>query len=146
MKPIELILHPTDFSDNSDAAIPWVVEFAKRFGARVMLLHEIDMTPYAVSYEIEMPTESMRETMHRSAERQIAALAERLRAEGVASIQTRVEVGHGSTAICKCAREHGVDLIIMSTHGRTGLKHILIGSTAERVVQHAPRLVLTVRT
>jgi universal stress protein A len=64
---------------------------------------------------------------------------------GKAVRKTCVLTGHPATAICQYAAEHNCDAIVMATHGRTGLRHMLIGSTAEQVVRHAPCPVLTLR-
>ncbi len=67
------------------------------------------------------------------------------KSEGDEKITSSVTTGHPSSVICKYAADHRCDLIIMATHGRTGLSHMLLGSTAEQVVRHAPCPVLTVR-
>jgi nucleotide-binding universal stress UspA family protein len=65
--------------------------------------------------------------------------------EGKHETRTAVLFGHPATEICRYAAEHGCDLIVLATHGRTGLKHMLLGSTTEQVVRHAPCPVLTLR-
>jgi nucleotide-binding universal stress UspA family protein len=121
---IEKILLATDFSRPSDAAAQVAAEHARRFGARVHVLH--------VVWPGADPTPDPR----------LAQLAQELR--GAGEVVTAVESGVPAAEIVRYATRHGIDLIVLGTHGRTGVTRTLIGSVAERVVRTAPCPVLTV--
>lgn len=144
MIDIRWILYPTDFSDYSRHAIPYVEEMAKKFGAKALLLHVINLPDFAIQYQIPIDEDSARKTMQESAEAQLAAIAEELKGAGVQS-ESRIVVGTPSVEIVKTARDRAVDLVILPTHGLGAIKHMIMGSTAERVVQHAPCPVLILR-
>jgi universal stress protein A len=77
--------------------------------------------------------------------RRLREIAASLQHQEKHETRTAVVLGHPATEICKYAAEHDCDLIVLATHGRTGLKHMLLGSTTEQVVRHAPCPVLTLR-
>ena len=142
---IRKILAPTDFSELSLGAHRHVQEFARRFGAEVHILNvlepivlpgEAGMTPISSSSFDAEREESALERLH-----QIASSEEY---EGI-QVETWIASGRASSAINSWAVQHGADLIVIATHGRTGLGHLIFGSTAERVVREAPCPVLTVR-
>jgi nucleotide-binding universal stress UspA family protein len=142
------ILVPTDFSATSDAALEYARTVAERFGATLHLLHVVE-DPFAhrgFSGEmyIEEPFADLRTTLMQEAEGQLAS---RLLPDDRSRFRATAEavVGHGLRTITAYAAERGIDLIVMGTHGRTGLAHALMGSVAERVVRTAPCPVLTVR-
>jgi nucleotide-binding universal stress UspA family protein len=141
------ILVPVDFSAHSDKAIRYATTLANRFGARVSLIHVVE-DPYltgAGQSEIFIPNipELLNELLT-AAQTQLAALKKDLAAHGFV-VETKVITGRPSQAIVEHAAAGHFDLIVMGTHGRTGLSHALLGSVAERVVQKAPCGVLTVR-
>lgn len=144
MIDIRWILYPTDFSDYSRHAIPYVEEMAKRFGAKALLLHVITLPDFAVQYQIPIDEDSARKTMQKSSEVQLAEIAAQLKEAGVES-EIRIVVGTPSVEIVKAARDRAVDLVIIPTHGLGAIKHMIMGSTAERVVQHAPCPLLILR-
>jgi nucleotide-binding universal stress UspA family protein len=143
---VKHILVPTDFSANSDEALEYAIRLAEPFGAAVQLLHVLH-DPFvteglaAEAYIAEAPT--MRTAMLRNA---LDRLAHRttLSRSGV-TITSEVLFGHGARTIAEFAAARDVDLIVMGTHGRTGVAHLLLGSVAERVVRIASCPVLTVR-
>jgi nucleotide-binding universal stress UspA family protein len=142
--PIQIrsILVPIDFSPESEKALAYAVPLAKLCGAKLTLLHVLEpvATPDFAAFPLAMDNDS-------------AVRACRIRLERVASdLKLRslaekflVRNGRSFNEITSAARTLKVDLIVISTHGRTGLKHVLMGSTAEKVVQHAPCPVLVVR-
>jgi nucleotide-binding universal stress UspA family protein len=135
------ILVPIDFSKVSINALRYAVPLAKQFGAKLTLLHVVEipnLDPQLAYVPIDT-TETRREILKRSAE-----LVRRVIPKGVFA-KTIVRSGVAFDAITSAARELKCDLIIITTHGYTGLKHIFIGSTAERVVRHASCPVLVVR-
>lgn len=137
------ILAPTDFSDCSQAVFDYCVQLVRDFDAELRLVHVINphAYPFGDKYAALDPAQLMRETEY-AAQKQMRSMA------AGAKVRHSVRVLHGSPAveICNAANED-VDLIVISTHGRTGLGHFLIGSVAEHVVRyaHCPVLVIPSR-
>lgn len=143
-KSIKRIVVATDFSDVSTEAVETAVAFARACGATLDLVHVATETAYPVPppmdvlrLPIDVPA-----VMSEAAAR-LSSEQERVRAEGVAC-ESSVLVGRADAEIVDHADKTGSDLIIVGTHGRSGLPHVLLGSVAERVVQHAHCPVLTV--
>lgn len=140
---IRNILLPIDFSKTCLAGIPYAVTFAKRFEAKITLLHVIEPPSYPDwGYaNLTLRDFKLAKIMHAKIE------ALRLVADpGGNSIEsTVVRLGEADLKITGTARECESDLILMPTHGRVGLGHLLLGSDAERVIRHAPCPVLTLR-
>ena len=145
MIALKRILVPTDFSEASEAAVKYARAFAEAFNASLEVLHVMeDPFIYAPTSEGYVPPPGLLEEMERtSRERLNAVLPEdvqrKLRAEVV------LKKGSPFVEIVRYAREHEVDLIVMGTHGRGPIAHMLLGSVAEKVVRKAPCPVLTVR-
>jgi universal stress protein A len=141
---IRHILAPTDFSDYSKKAISDAFELARTFGATLSLLHVLEPSPYLGEFTLPTMGEELLGDLERQAS---AALAQVLPEAQQAKIEVTRAVAIGSPAqkIVETAEAEHVDLIVMATHGRTGLSHLLIGSVAERVVRTAPCPVLTIR-
>jgi universal stress protein A len=145
MTAITRILVPTDFSETSDAALDYAYALACRLDASLHLLHVIDdpvadgLSPDACI--VEGP--ALRTALLENARDCLAHRA--ARDEPRVPVQTEVVFGHGSRTIAEYATDRSIDLIVMGTHGRTGVAHVLLGSVAERVVRTAPCPVLTVR-
>jgi universal stress protein A len=141
---LKLILVPTDFSEVSSAALRTAIRLAKTFHAALDILH-VDPDPTFV-----MPPPGdlltvplvMDSVLAASAER-LERAAEEVRRAGV-TCTTATEVGRTHVEIVDRARRLNVGLIVMGTHGRHGLSHVLLGSVAEKVVQQAPCSVLVV--
>jgi nucleotide-binding universal stress UspA family protein len=144
--PFELkqVLVPFDFSPCSRKALQYALAFAKHFQARLTLLHVIP-TNYFIGSEfgpIDFPLPE--KELRQGSERELAAVA--AREVGTATpVQTVVRQGQPVQEIVRFAGEAEIDLIILSTHGHTGLKHVLMGSVAENVVRYASCPVLVVR-
>ena len=133
------ILVTTDFSANSAVAVRPAIEIACRFEGKLVLVHALE----GGSEEAQVAAEELAE---------LAAMArEQLQEFGAKEIGTRapwtaeVVFGPAYLAITDAAQRHGADLIVVATHGRTGLVHLLLGSVAERVARIATCPVLTVR-
>jgi nucleotide-binding universal stress UspA family protein len=141
---IRHILAPTDFSDSSKKALSDAFELARTFGATLLLLHVLEPSPYLGEFTLPTMGEELLGDLERQAS---AALAQVLPEAQQAKIEvTRaVAIGSPSQKIVETAEAEHVDLIVMATHGRTGLSHLMIGSVAERVVRAAPCPVLTIR-
>lgn len=138
------ILVPVDFSDFSTKALKYALAFADQFGARITLLHVVEPVVYPENYMVVPSVLEMTDNLVASARPRLDELG-REQIGNRAPFDTIVRMGRAYAEIAAAARELGVDLIVIATHGYTGLKHVLLGSTAERVVRHAPCPVLTVR-
>jgi len=142
---LKRILVATDFSDASKAALVYGRELAHTFGARLDVLHVVpNLAKYyaAESYTATFP--EIEAGMEEAAQREIdRLLTDEDRHHGARAILRTLE--SAAAGITQHARDAGVDLIVMGTHGRGGVAHLLMGSVAERVVRTAPCPVLTVR-
>lgn len=145
---IRKILAPIDFSDYSLKTLDYVTDLAKTLGAELVLLHVVEPVYYASPADLYGPSANiamLMEEQRRMAQQHLDKLAERVREKGV-SARTVLASGTAHQTIVDVARKEKTDLIVMATHGRTGLSHVLLGSVAERVVRAATCPVLTVRT
>lgn len=144
---VKRILVPIDFSPDSLHALTYARTFAKRFGAELLILHVVDQTYLASAAELSAANPEFGKLLDeqwRSARAQTERLGADLQKHGQ-RFRTMTKRGTPSQVIVDTAKRSGVDLIVMATHGRTGLAHMLIGSVAERVVRSAHCAVLTVR-
>jgi nucleotide-binding universal stress UspA family protein len=139
------ILAPTDFSEYSKKAAASAVELAKTFGAKLTILHVIELPPYPVEgYVPPSLTATFLDELERQASQDLAQLVPDAESAGVV-VARRVTVGSPYRKIIDMAEDEQVDLIVMATAGRTGFSHLIVGSIAERVVRTAPCPVLTIR-
>ena len=141
---IKSILVPLDFSPPSKKALDYAVDLARQFKAKLTLLHVVEPvgTPgFAASFPLVMEDDELMAVARNELEQQVKAA--RLPRPMVEKILVRF--GRSFHEITEAARTRKVDLIVISTHGHTGLKHALLGSTTERVVRHASCPVLVVR-
>src|SRR5919199_1249689 len=146
MIDLRRILVPTDFSKHSANALTYAAAFAEKFGAELYLLYVAQdlavFFPDAVSAApppvppVEEITAAARESLQRL-----------VREQGLERLRVHTEACQGTpfAEIIRFAREKEIDLIVMGTHGRSGLAHVLLGSVTEKVVRKAPCPVLTVR-
>ena len=139
MIAIRRVLAPTDFSDNSLPAVRYAAEMAEKFAAELVLLHVVQdlalILPDAV-----MPTPVVNPDLDQLVSAAKDGLANLVRDQNLARLNPRIEVRIGPPAaeIVAAAGDLTCDLLCVSTHGRTGLAHLLLGSVAERIVRHAP--------
>ena len=142
------ILWPTDFSTLSLQGARYARAFRDAFGAELHVIHVITppLTPdLAVTLPSEVPVMfSEAELVQACRTRLAALLAEHF--DDAPGVTSDVFFGNPWPVICKYATDAAIDLVVVATHGRTGLRHVLIGSTAERIVQHAPCPVLVVKS
>jgi len=140
------ILVPIDFSPPSDAALEYARTIATRFGASLHLFH-VAQDPYQAFYSTEVFVPEIEGLRDEIAAASLKRLKERLRASDVTDLHATANVVIGTPAwsIVEYAGAHEIDLIVMGTHGRGGMSHLLMGSVAERVVRTAACPVLTVR-
>lgn len=144
---IRTILLPTDFSECGNFALSYAASLARTFKATIICLNVIEPIVPTVGYSgmtESMPIADITEQLEDSAERELPKLAE---CDDCAGLNVDEVVVHGDAAaeIVRVAKERGADLIVIASHGRTGLGRILFGSTAEAVVRHAHCPVLVVK-
>ena len=140
---IKRILVPIDFSRRSLKATPYALAVSRQFGADVHLLHVVDTTQYPPPSLLTLPLVPQAELNKRLMKR-LKAVALKYRTSGnISALEPCIGIAYEE--ICATARELQTDLIVISTHGHTGYKHMFLGSTAERVVQHSSCPVLVVR-
>lgn len=140
------ILHPTDFSASSQRSLATACELARKFGAEVHLLHVVQDVAAIAAYgvaEAYLPVE-WRNEVKAQAEKSLQEVPDAATGAGVRFVRAIAE-GSPYYEIIEYARQNAIDLIVMGTHGRTGVPHLLMGSVAEKVVREAPCAVLTVR-
>lgn len=140
-KQPQTILIPVDFSDSSLAVLDYAVPFVNKMGAKAVLLNVVEtpLVPLEL-YGLKPDFKTLVETSMKNLETIARAnFPER------DNFFVNVKKGHADEEIIKAVKEYNCDLIIMSTHGHRGFEHLLIGSTAERVVRTSPVPVLTVK-
>lgn len=141
---VQLILVPVDFSDHADAVVEWGAHLAKAHGSKVVLLHAYHLPVEFQQLEGAYLPPDFWANVKEEAEQSLGRYAERIRERGI-GVEALVREGYPATVIVDEAKSLPADLIVIGTHGLTGLKHMLLGSIAERVVQKAPCPVLTVK-
>jgi nucleotide-binding universal stress UspA family protein len=134
---ITRILVPTDFSRPSEQALAYARSLAQRFGASLHLLHVVNRPLLAEGLAAEAFIDESSDM--------VEVAQQRLRKQAPDAASANVVFGYAAKSIVQHASQLGVDLIVMGSHGRTGIAHILLGSVAEAVVRTAPCPVLTVR-
>ena len=144
MNPIRTLLLAVDFSDTSSAAVDVAVEFAKQFSATLHVVHAFDLpVPLVTPYEVAIPEAYLDQT-RKAAAQKLAAIVEKVAGQGV-TVESHLAEAPAAPAIVRAAEEVGADLVVMGTHGHTGIKHLLLGSVAERTLRLAPCSVLAVK-
>lgn len=146
MISLKRILFPTDLSENAKVAEAYACAFAEQFGAELHVLSVVqDMTilPPDPASSFVLPASNMDE-VRASVEKALVSIPDAAWAAGKSLVRA-VRTGTPFVEIIRYARENDIDLIVMGTHGFTGLVHALLGSVAEKVVRKAPCPVLTVR-
>ncbi|HZY86563.1 MAG TPA: universal stress protein [Gemmataceae bacterium] len=146
MIDLRRILVPTDFSKSSANALTYAAAFAEKFGAEILLLHVVQdlalFIPEAVL--VAPPPAPPVEQFAAAARAALGRVIADLRPPGL-TVRPEVVEGTPYEEIVRFARERDVDLIVIGTHGHTGLAHILLGGVTDKVVRRAPCPVLTVR-
>jgi universal stress protein A len=142
---IRLILAPTDFSEFSKQAVAYALVLAQTFRAKLLLLHVVELPAYPIEGLVPSTMgATLLEDLERQASLELAqALPETL--DPKVEVIRQVVVGIPYRTIVEVAAAENAGLIVMATHGRAGLSHLVMGSVAERVVRMAPCPVLTIR-
>ena len=144
---LKKILLPTDFSGCANYALPYAAAIARATKAQIICVHVVEPVTPAVGYTglaDPMPIADISEQLEDSAERQLPKLAEGEECTGL-NVEEVIVHGDAAAEIVRVATEQEVDLIVISSHGRTGFGRIIFGSTAESVVRHASCPVLVVK-
>ena len=146
MHALTSILLPTDFSDNSKEAATWAIEMAQRFDAAIDVVYVDQPLAVALPEGYVMPSaDALAERQGRLSD-SLAEIEQMIgRAAPGIKVRSHTREGAPFAEIVQAARDLGSRMIIMGTHGRTGISHALLGSVAEKVVRKAPCPVLTVR-
>jgi nucleotide-binding universal stress UspA family protein len=140
---VEHILCPVDFSDTSEFALTYAALLAKKLGARVTALHAFELSEGVFPDDAIPMRDNLMQRLGPDLDRRLSELAERC-GHGAPISTLRVE-GSAHQMIVEQAEALGADLIVMGTHGRSGLAHMLLGSVTERVLRTSSVPVLTVR-
>jgi universal stress protein A len=146
MEPdIKRVLVPIDFSDYSKSSLKYAVNFAMHFNAKLILIYVVEPVIYPPDFsmgQIAIPTAGLE--MDKRANEELDKLAAK-EIPGRVEVKKIVKTGKAFVEIIETAAEEDADIIIIATHGHTGVEHILFGSTAEKVIRKAPCPVLTLR-
>lgn len=141
---IKKILSPTDFSATASAALKQAEDLALATGAEIVLLHVLHEPVFAFAEGAGFAPPTLSETYDAAMKKKLDTEADQLRAQG-ARVSVKFARGTPHEAIVQTAELEHADLIVLGTHGRKGLSHLLLGSVAERVVRTSKRAVMTVR-
>ncbi|MBU6392141.1 MAG: universal stress protein [Planctomycetota bacterium] len=144
MISIKNILCPIDYSIFSERALTYAIEFAEKYQTKLYLIHVLDIRIYDINdpelYSVNIVE---KETIDKLRERLLRCVNEETK--GRISVEAIIVQGVPFSEIIKASKEYKIDLIVLGTHGRTGLSHAIMGSVAEKVVRKAPCPVLTIR-
>ena len=141
---VQHVLVPIDFSTTADRALEYAMALAHQFHARLTVLHVLHLSPLELGEMEPAMSATYLEEQETEAQHLLQASLERVQRAGLQGDSLLVQ-GTPTQTIVDTAGEQGVDLIIMGTHGRTGLAHVFLGSVAEHVVRQAPCPVLVTR-
>jgi nucleotide-binding universal stress UspA family protein len=148
MTEIKKIAFSTDFSENANQAFDLAFDLAKKYGARLVLLHVVPPLVFPSPTMEEFISEQanyqfIEQVIQRSAEQMESSYVQRM--GGYSNVQVRILSGHPASEILNFIEQEQMDLVVMGTHGFSGLAHFFLGSTAEKVVRRAGCSVLTVK-
>jgi nucleotide-binding universal stress UspA family protein len=144
LREFKKILVPTDYSEMSLSALDYALTFSSMFGAQIYLFHTLDTIPVLSLESMDLTTESVIYETEQNAKSDLHAFRVSRISEALDLVEV-VRKGVAEDQIVKFAMEEDIDLIIMATHGRSGIAHVLMGSVAEKVVQRSQVPVLTVK-
>lgn len=143
---IKNILVTTDTSVASYSAMEYAAWLAQKENAAVTLLYSVDNLPAVAYHTVDLTIDKFREEVLVFEKRRLEVFAARFRKNFESEMNIVLTEGNAAQEIVKYAKENKMDIVIMSTHGRTGIQHVVLGSVAERVVRTSPCPVLTVKS
>ena len=148
MFKIKNILLPTDLSTTSLTAVDYAIELAAQYKAKIHLLHVLEKTPPILAIRsLDLSQEKILKSFEEEGRKSLESAIKKIKkGNGEAiDIEPILKKGNDHEEIVKYSKEHKIDLIVIATHGRTGLIHTLLGSVAEKVIRYAkcPVLVIT---
>ncbi len=142
---LKKILVPQDFSEYSLHALKYAVTFAELFRSELIVLHIVEPIVYPADFSFgQVSIPAMEEEIRRHSEEQLTDLVAKEIPSGIKATPI-IRIGKPFIEIVEVAKSESTDLIVISSHGRTGMDHVLFGSTADKVVRKAPCPVLTIR-
>ena len=139
---LKKILCPVDFSITSSQALNYALAFAEKFDAEILLIHVVEIPTYT-SLDFPVAGELIQQFNDIGTKQLETCLNDAKKK--YAKIKSTLTVGNVFYEVIQCAKDNDIDLIIVGSHGRTGLAHVLMGSEAEKIVRKAPCPVLTVK-
>lgn len=142
------ILYCTDFSESAKAALPFAIDITKKYGATLHLVHVYQepghLAEFEISSNIKMDWIRVAQSVGIETEKKLKEFCAEISLE-VKSCQHKMLRGKPYVEIIRYAKENGIDLIVLASHGLSGWEHVLFGSTAERVLRESPCHVLVIR-
>jgi len=146
MFKIKNILLPTDFSKLSLTAASYAIELASQYGAKIHLLHVIEKKPPILAIRaIDISEEKIMKSIEDAAKESLKKALDKINNQNTVEIKSILLKGNDYEEIVNYSQQQNIDVIVIATHGRTGLLHTLVGSVAEKVIRYAkcPVLVIT---
>jgi universal stress protein A len=142
------ILYCTDFSEGAKTALPFGVDLAKKYGAALHVIHVYQepehLTEYEISSQMKMDWIRLAQSLGTETEKKLNALCAEISKE-VKPCHHKMLRGKPHLEIIRYAKENGIDLIVLASHGLSGWEHVLFGSTAERVLRESPCNVMVIK-
>ena len=145
MKKFSTILVPVDFSEGSKHAVRCAVSLANDFQSDVTLFHVVEVGTLGMYGPESFWSEETLDAIRKAAELEMEKFTAAIEGESFSSVKVEASSKRAADVICEEAKKMNAGLIIMSTHGRSGLNHLLLGSVTERVIRQSPCPVLTFR-
>ena len=145
MLPPKIIVSPIDFSTHSDDALKTAADLASSFGAELCLIHVVPALPELPSVETIFKEADYEQGLHSDAEKQLAQMVEEFTRRGITAKYAVGTANDTAMEILRMAEHNHADLLVISTHGMTGWRHLAFGSVAEKVVRFATFPVLLLR-
>ncbi|MFA6437762.1 MAG: universal stress protein [Bacteriovoracaceae bacterium] len=140
------IMVTTDLSAASYSAMEYAAWLAKKEKANIIVFYSVDNLPTVAYHTVDLTFDKFREEILTNERKKLKEVSETFKSIFPRKFQTVITEGNAAQSIVQYAKEHSIDMIVMSTHGRTGIQHVLLGSVTERVVRTSHCPVLTVKS